>query len=460
MTGAWISGILETSHRSSAACHMKGVFNMAKGSVSKKKGRKKWYYRFYITGEDGKPKQIERAGTESKAETERMLRKAMEEYESKLVIAQNSNLTLAEVIDMWLEEGLKPSSLANGTVHQYMTKANKIKRHPLAQRKLKAVTSSQLQAYIDFLSFGGTDPNGAQAKPIASGTVNVYMAMLHKVFKFAIYSKRILTANPMDYVEKRTKPADCDIFQNGESQDAGQVLSLEQYRILTDYLRKRGNPCLLAVQISYYAGLRLGEVLGLAWEDIDLEKQCMTICRSLSYSSSRKATSLGPTKTKKTRTVDFGDTLAEILRRAKMAQARESLRYGPMYKVNYVQRTVDRNRTYNDLRTLSRNEAPPKGYIPINLVCVRHDGEYQRQSTITSLCQDLSKSLPGLGHFHFHQLRHTYTSNLLANGATPKDVQELLGHADIRTTMNVYAHAERDSKRATARLLDKLASGE
>ena len=42
---------------------------MAKGSVSKKKGRKKWYYRFYITGEDGKPKQIERAGTESKAET-------------------------------------------------------------------------------------------------------------------------------------------------------------------------------------------------------------------------------------------------------------------------------------------------------------------------------------------------------------------------------------------------------
>ncbi len=43
-----------------------------------------------------------------------MLRKAMEEYESKLVIAQNSNLTSAEAIDMWLEEGLKPSSLASG----------------------------------------------------------------------------------------------------------------------------------------------------------------------------------------------------------------------------------------------------------------------------------------------------------------------------------------------------------
>ena len=192
-------------------------------------------------------------------------------------------------------------------------------------------------------------------------------------------------------------------------------MSREQYRILTEYLRKQGNPCLLAVQISYYAGLRLGEVLGLAWEDIDLEKQCMTICRSLSYSSSRKASSLGSTKTKKTRTVDFGDTLAEILRRAKTEQARESLRYGPMYKVNYVQRTVDRNRTYNDLRTLSQNEVPPEGYIPVNLVCVRHDGEYQRQSTITSLCQDLSKSLSGLGHFHFHQLRHPYVKPTTTN---------------------------------------------
>ena len=58
--------------------------------------------------------------------------------------------------------------------------------------------------------------------------------------------------------------------------------------------------------------------------------------------------------------------------------------------------------------------------------------------------------------FHFHQLRHTYTSNLLANGAAPKDVQELLGHSDVSTTMNVYAHSTRDAKRKSVRLLDKV----
>ena len=58
--------------------------------------------------------------------------------------------------------------------------------------------------------------------------------------------------------------------------------------------------------------------------------------------------------------------------------------------------------------------------------------------------------------FHFHTLRHPYTTNLLTSGAQAKDVQELLGHSDVRTTMNVYAHATREAKRTSARLLDKV----
>ncbi|MDE7446412.1 MAG: tyrosine-type recombinase/integrase [Lachnospiraceae bacterium] len=55
----------------------------------------------------------------------------------------------------------------------------------------------------------------------------------------------------------------------------------------------------------------------------------------------------------------------------------------------------------------------------------------------------LAKHVKGLDHFHFHLLRHTFTSNLLASGAPPKDVQELLGHLAVSTTMNICAHATR-----------------
>ena len=61
---------------------------------------------------------------------------------------------------------------------------------------------------------------------------------------------------------------------------------------------------------------------------------------------------------------------------------------------------------------------------------------------------------------HFHLLRHTFTSNLLASGALPKDVQELLEHSAVSTTMNIYAHATREAKRNSVRLLDKVAGND
>ena len=110
---------------------------------------------------------------------------------------------------------------------------------------------------------------------------------------------------------------------------------------------------------------------------------------------------LWPTKRKKVRIVDFGDTLTEILKTARKEQLKSRMQYGELYHHNFSK-----------------------------------------------------------GFENFHQLRHTYTSNLLSNGASPKDVQELLGHSDVSTTMNVYAHSTRKAKRNSAILLDKVAGND
>ena len=432
---------------------------MAKGSVRKK--GKKWYYRFYIEDESGNLVQREFVGTESKSETEALLRKAMEDYEEKKFVAKSENATVGMLLDMWVEEELKPGSLSNGTVMAYQGTVNRIKQHPIGSRKLKTVTADHLQAYMDFLGFGGTNPDGTTAKALSKGYLRLFSAVLQGAFRFAVFPKRLITFNPMQYVVWRGKKEDYDLFSDEDGNtDSTPTLSHEQYLKLEEFLKKKDNPALLPIQIAYYTGLRIGEVCGLTWQDVNLDKQYLTVRRSMRYNGARHKTEIGATKRKKVRTVDFCNTLAAILKAAKTEQHKNRLQYGGLYHLNYYTEVKEKDRTYYEVYSLPRTDEIPEGYKEISFVCFRPDGAYESPSTVGIMCRTASRKVEGLEGFHFHQLRHTFTSNLLSNGAAPKDVQELLGHADVSTTMNIYAHATREAKRTSARLLDKVVGGE
>ena len=115
-----------------------------------------------------------------------------------------------------------------------------------------------------------------------------------------------------------------------------------------------------------------------------------------------------------------------------------------------------KNRVHYEYYNLGMTENVPEDYTEISFVCLREDGCLELPATVETACRTAARKVPELEGFHFHTLRHTYTTNLLSNGAQPKDVQELLGHSDVSTTMNVYAHATREAKRESAKLLDKV----
>ena len=128
---------------------------------------------------------------------------------------------------------------------------------------------------------------------------------------------------------------------------------------------------------------------------------------------------------------------------------------GERYR-NYYKLFIDKGRSHYGLFTLEAGETPLEGYNLLDFVCKREDGSFTAPDLVEKTCRKLSREIPELRRFHFHMLRHTYTSNLLSSGASPKDVQELLGHSDVSTTMNVYAHSSEEAKLSSARLLDEL----
>jgi len=431
---------------------------MAKGSVRKK--GKKWYYRFYVEDASGKMVQKEYAGTESKSETEKLLRKALEDYENKKFVAKADNLTVGELLDMWAEEELKTGTLSNGTVENYLGVIRYIKKHPIADRKLKTVTAEHLQAFLDLLTFGGEFPDGKVRKGYSKDYIHSFSAVLQQSFRFAVFPKQLISFNPMQYIKLKKQAEEVDLFSDDEVEEGTQPISHEDYERLIQYLEKKNPPAILPIQIAYYAGLRIGETCGLTWQDINLEEQYLTVRRSMRYNGARHKTEIGATKRKKIRTVDFCDTLAAILKTAKTERHKNRFRYGELYSLNYYLEVKEKDRTYYEVYSLPRSEEVPEGYKELSFVCLRPDGAFEAPSTVGIMCRTARKKVEGLEDFHFHMLRHTYTSNLLSNGAAPKDVQELLGHADVSTTMNIYAHATREAKRTSARLLDKVIGGE
>ena len=372
---------------------------MAKGSVRKK--GKKWYYRFYVEDASGNLVQKEYAGTESKSETEKLLRQAMDDYESKKFIAKSDNIALKDLLDMRAEEELKVGTLSNGTVENYLGAIRCIKKHPIADRKLKTVTAEHLQSFLDLLTFGGEFPDGKIRKGYSKDYIHSFSAVLQQAFRFAVFPKQLITFNPMQYIKLKKQAEDVDLFSDEDIEEGVQPISHEDYERLIEYLQVKNPPAILPIQISYYAGLRIGEVCGLTWQDINLEEQCLTIKRSIRYDGTKHKNIIGPTKRKKVRIVDFGDTLTEILKVARKEQFKSRMQYGELYHHNYYKVVQDKNRVYYEYYHLDGTEEIPADYKEISFICLRPDGCLELPSTLSIACRSVAKQLDGFENFPY-----------------------------------------------------------
>lgn len=365
------------------------------------------------------------------------------------------SMSLSELLELWQSYKLAEGDLTFGTMNNYRSVIRTLKNLPVCGMPVKKITTHELQQMFDNLAAGSYGPDGRFVPGYTHSHILAFSAVLQGAFRYAVYPCKIITENPMQQVVLHKRKEQENLFYEEKSTEhEKEVLTIRQFQSIVKYLEERNNPAVLPIQIAYYTGLRLGEVCALTWEDIHLQEQYMVVQRSVLLNrQEHNRLEFTTTKRNKVRDVYFGASLKAIFVKAQNEQERNRQKLGKEYKNNYYETVCEYNHIHYPLYTRTGSQSIPEAFQKIHLVCVRPDGAYESRRTVSSVCSRLKKQLPDMENFHFHMLRHTYTSNLLRAGARPKEVQELLGHSDIRTTMNVYAHADReDLKRIVERL--------
>ncbi len=182
-----------------------------------------------------------------------------------------------------------------------------------------------------------------------------------------------------------------------------------------------------AVILAVHSGLRLGEVLGLCWLDVDLERGCITIRRALQYLSGDGLALREPKTPRARRTIPLGQTAVETLKRLHVRQMEERLAAGPAYE--------DSGLVFTD----------PVGHALKPYSVSHRFAAFVRAS--------------GLGPLRFHDLRHAHATLLLTRGVHPKIVSERLGHASIGITLDTYSHVLPGMQEEAVRDLDAWLAG-
>ncbi|WP_123053102.1 site-specific integrase [Clostridium sp. JN-1] len=369
------------------------------GSVRKKGG--KWYYSFEVGRVNGKRKRVERAGGSTKAEAEKALRQALNEFEKCGSVVDESNISTADYFDYWYKEYVLVN-LKYNTQQDYKRIINKHIKPALGSYRLKTLKPSTLQGFL----------NKKYVEGFSKNSIRGFYGVLSGALKQAVYPYQFIKQSPMIYV-KMPK------FDNIENEDKLKIITIDQFKTILKRF-PQGSNFYIPLQIAFNTGMRAAEVCGLTWGCVDLENKNIRVEKIL-IGKGKGIWEFGTPKTKSShRTIDIGDTLVKILKRHQTWQKENKLKYG-------------------------------RYYANSNFVCTKENGEPITTGSLKYLSRVVNYEL-GI-KFHFHSLRHTHATMLLESGAQPKEIQKRLGHSKISTTMDTYSHVTKKMKNNTINIL-------
>lgn len=204
-----------------------------------------------------------------------------------------------------------------------------------------------------------------------------------------------------------------------------RVLSVEEARRLLEAAPATRHYTLLFLALA--TGARLGELLGLRWQEVDLDQGMMQITRTARFFSGQGIVFSHPKTHRSRRPIALSPETIRVLGEHRRRQLEERLQVGPAYG--------------ND-----------------GLVFADPQGRPIFDSTVRRAFYSITERA-GLGHVRIHDLRHTAATLMLRGGINPKVVSERLGHATVSITLDTYSHVLPDLQREAAVVLDGILVG-
>lgn len=325
------------------------------------------------------------------------------------LIPENDKINLQEWIKLWIFEYKKNESKPS-TIEKYDgLYRNYVLNSQIGALKLKDIRTLHLQLYYKNLISEGKSAN----------IIHTINKMLKSALNQAV-NDNYLIKNYCNNVTlpKKTPSSPRKVFSNEE---IAKIIETSKNHVFYELFL-----------LGTSTGLRIGELLGLKWSDIDFKENTLKVNRSIKRvktfdqnSSTKTEIIIQDPKTEKSkRDMPIPSPIISILKKYKVKQNEEILKEGENYS----------------------NE----GWV----FCTNTGKLLDARNVLRSFERLLKKA--NISYKPFHSLRHTYATLLFEKDAKPKTIQELMGHSDINTTLAIYTHVNPTEKTKAVQKLNDI----
>lgn len=365
-------------------------------------------------GYDAKGKRIRRYKTvrcKTLREAEKELAKFVVEVEAGTYIAPEK-MRFADFVEEWHKKhGIK--HLSPKTLETYDLHLKNRILPAFGHMRLDEIKPIHIVSFLDELEKGSSRKDGKEGS-LSPSTILYHYRILRDIFARAVEWK-LIKSNPVEGV-KRPKATNkkADVY---DEQEVAQLFQL---------LQKEPLHARMLITLALTTGLRRGELLGLQWDDVDLENGVIHVNHTLTYTKERGYELKRPKTESSIRTVSLPPSVVKELKAYKLVKMKERMMAGDLWEGGEYFFVFS-----------SWNGKPFYPTAP---------GTWWRRFIKRS----------GLRYIRFHDLRHTSATLLINQGVHAKIISERLGHSDIRITMNIYGHALRSADQEAAKKFDMI----